>query len=218
VIVRRDGQRIRLITDALGSVRAAVDIDTGAVLQRLSYDAYGRTTQDTNPGLQPYGYKGAFTDPVAEGAGLVWMGVRAYQPALARFTTPDPQGLAAVWNDADALAGDPVNLTDGDGLFPSRNEIADDKILNGFCLTLCTPDQPFETGVAAATRSTCAPTPTATANTPAKHSPWPSPAPAKSAGQAKPSTPSKTPDAAGAARRVRRGQASHRRTPNRPAH
>jgi RHS repeat-associated protein len=116
--VRRDGQRIRLITDALGSVRAAIDIDTGAVLQRLSYDAYGRTTQDTNPGLQPFGYKGAFADPVAEGAGLVWMGVRAYQPSLARFTTPDPQGLAAVWNDADALAGDPVNLEDIDGELP----------------------------------------------------------------------------------------------------
>lgn len=93
VIVRRDGQRLRLVLDVTGSVRAVVDADTGVVLQRLSYDAYGRVTQDTNPGLQPFGYKGAFTDPVAEGAGLVWMGVRAYTPKLARFTTPDPVGL-----------------------------------------------------------------------------------------------------------------------------
>lgn len=123
LIVRRDGQRVRLITDMLGSVRAAIDADTGAVLQRLSYDAYGRVTHDTNPGLQPFGFKGAFTDPVAEGAGLVWMGVRAYTPRLARFTTPDPIGLAAGWNEHDALAGDPINYTDADGLMPSREKV-----------------------------------------------------------------------------------------------
>lgn len=112
LIVRRDGQRIRLITDTLGSVRAAIDADTGAVLQRLTYDAYGRQTQNTNPGLQPFGYKGTITDPAAEGAGLVWMGVRAYTPRLARFTTPEPLKLSEGWNEHDALRSDPVNLSD----------------------------------------------------------------------------------------------------------
>lgn len=118
LIVRRDGQRIRLVTDSVGSVRAAVEADTGVVLERLSYDAYGRTTQDTNPGLQPFGFKGALTDPVAQGAGLLWMGVRAYQPRLARFTTPDPEDLVAAWNEHDALGADPVNLADVDGWLP----------------------------------------------------------------------------------------------------
>ncbi len=117
LIVRRDGQRLRLITDAVGSVRAVVDADTGAVVQRLAYDAYGRTTQNTAPGTQPFGFKGALADPVAQGAGLVWMGVRAYLPLIGRFTTTDPAGLAAVWNQHDALGGDPINLIDADGRF-----------------------------------------------------------------------------------------------------
>lgn len=117
LIVRRDGQRLRLISDSLGSVRAVVDADTGAVVQRLAYDAYGQVTQDTAPGTQPFGFKGAISDPVAQGAGLVWMGVRAYLPSLARFTTPDPAGLKAAWNQHDALGGDPVNLIDADGRF-----------------------------------------------------------------------------------------------------
>lgn len=89
--------------------------DTGLVVQRLAYSAYGQVTQDTNPGLQPFGFKGAFSDPVAAGAGLIWMGVRAYQPSAARFTTPDPVGLAAGWNQHDGLGGDPINLIDADG-------------------------------------------------------------------------------------------------------
>lgn len=118
LIVRRDGQRLRLITDALGSVRAVVDIDSGQVVQRLAYDAYGRVTQDTAPGTQPFGFKGSLSDPLAEGAGLVWMGVRAYLPSIARFSTVDPAGLAAGWNQHDALGGDPINMIDADGRLP----------------------------------------------------------------------------------------------------
>lgn len=117
LIVRRDGQRLRLVTDALGSVRAVVDVDTGQVVQRLAYDAYGRVTQDTAPGLQPFGFKGAASDPIAEGAGLVWMGVRAYLPNIGRFTTVDSAGLRAGWNEHDALGTDPINLVDPDGRF-----------------------------------------------------------------------------------------------------
>jgi RHS repeat-associated protein len=116
LIIRRNGQRMRLVTDTLGSVRAVVDIDTGQVLERRSYGAYGRNVQDTNPGLQPFGFKGSISDPLADAAGLTWMGTRAYAQALARFTTPEPEGIAAAWNEHDALGGDPVNLIDSDGL------------------------------------------------------------------------------------------------------
>ncbi len=126
LIVRRDGQRLRLITDTVGSVRAVVDADTGAVVQRLAYDAYGRTTQDTAPGTQPFGFKGALVDPVAQSAGLVWMGLRAYLPSIARFTTPDPADLRAVWNEQDALAGDPINAIDADGRMPTQVTIVNE--------------------------------------------------------------------------------------------
>ena len=117
LVVRRDGQRLRLISDALGSVRAVVDIDTGQVMQRLAYDAYGRTTQDTAPGTQPFGYKGSASDPLATGAGLVWMGVRAYLPSIGRFASVDSAGLAGGWNQHDALGGDPINRIDANGRF-----------------------------------------------------------------------------------------------------
>lgn len=68
-------------------------------------------------GTQPFGFKGAAADPVAEGAGLVWMGVCAYLPALGRFTTVDSAGVAAGWNQHDGLGSDPINLIDADGRF-----------------------------------------------------------------------------------------------------
>jgi hypothetical protein len=45
----------RLVTDHLGSVRRVVDVATGAVVQELEYDAWGRVLLDTSPGLQPFG-------------------------------------------------------------------------------------------------------------------------------------------------------------------
>jgi len=41
----------RLITDHLGSVRLVVNAETGAVVQRMDYDAFGRVLNDTNDGL-----------------------------------------------------------------------------------------------------------------------------------------------------------------------
>lgn len=40
-----DGTTYRLISDHLGSVRLVVDAATGAVVQRLDYDAFGRVLQ-----------------------------------------------------------------------------------------------------------------------------------------------------------------------------
>jgi len=140
-----------------GSVRLVLDIDTGQIVQRITYDAYGRITQDTAPGTQPFGFKGALGDPVAEEAGLVWMGARAYSADLGRFATPDPAGLAATWNEHDAFAGDPINLIDSDGQDPvsvdvelwkglpqsTKNDIVDttagagDFLLGGFGGAFC---------------------------------------------------------------------------------
>jgi len=45
----------RLVKDHLGSVRFVTNVATGAVVQELRYDAWGRVLVDTNPGLQPFG-------------------------------------------------------------------------------------------------------------------------------------------------------------------
>ncbi|MGB8330505.1 MAG: hypothetical protein WCE62_10290, partial [Polyangiales bacterium] len=61
-MVMTDGTVYRLITDHVGSVRLVVNAETGAVVQRMDYDAFGRVLQDTNPGFQPFGFAGGLYD------------------------------------------------------------------------------------------------------------------------------------------------------------
>ena len=49
-----DGAIYRFITDHLGSVRLVVNAETGQVVQRMDYDAFGRVLNDANPGFQPF--------------------------------------------------------------------------------------------------------------------------------------------------------------------
>src|SRR6056297_3250594 len=51
------------VTDHLGSVRQVVDVDTGGEVQRLRYDAFDQVLEDSDPGLQPFGFAGGFYDP-----------------------------------------------------------------------------------------------------------------------------------------------------------
>jgi RHS repeat-associated protein len=77
----------RLVTDHLGSVRRVVDVATGAVVQELEYDAWGRVLLDTSPGLQPFGFAGGLYDP---DTGLVRFGARDYDAETGRWTAKDP--------------------------------------------------------------------------------------------------------------------------------
>jgi RHS repeat-associated protein len=110
----RDGKTFRLITDHLGSVRLVVDAATGDVQQRLDYDAWGRVTQNSNPGFQPFGFAGGVFD---EATGLVRFGVRDYDPNTGRFTTRDPAGFSGGTNAyAYTTHADPINQVDPTGL------------------------------------------------------------------------------------------------------
>lgn len=112
----RGGTTYRFVTDVHGSVRLVVDTATGAVAQRIDYDAFGRITADSDPGFQPFGYAGGLYDP---DTGLTLIGQRDYDAATGRFTSKDPAGFAAGDTNLYAYAfGDPVNLADptGDGL------------------------------------------------------------------------------------------------------
>jgi uncharacterized protein RhaS with RHS repeats len=46
----------RIVSDHLGSPRLVINTGTGAIEQRLHYDAFGNITTDTNPGFQPFGF------------------------------------------------------------------------------------------------------------------------------------------------------------------
>lgn len=51
-------QTARLVKNQVGTVQAVVDVATGAVVQRLEHDEFGRVLFDSNPGLQPFGFAG----------------------------------------------------------------------------------------------------------------------------------------------------------------
>lgn len=112
----RDGETFRVISDHLGSVRLVVNVATGVVVQRLSYDAWGRVLGDSNPGWQPFGFAGGISD--AE-VGLVRFGSRDYSATEGRWTTRDP---ILFFGRSSNLMGyslnDPVNLLDADGEHP----------------------------------------------------------------------------------------------------
>jgi RHS repeat-associated protein len=108
------GNTYRVITDHLGSVRAVVDASTGMPAQLIDYDEFGNVVNDTQQGLQPFGFAGGLYDPDTQ---LVRFGVRDYDPEVGRWTAKDPirfrSGVTSLFSYA---GGDPVNRLDLYGL------------------------------------------------------------------------------------------------------
>jgi RHS repeat-associated protein len=71
----------------LGSPLLIVNASTGAVAERIDYDEFGNTTQDTSPGLTPFGFAGGLYDKDSR---LVRFGGRDYDPSVGRWTSKDP--------------------------------------------------------------------------------------------------------------------------------
>jgi RHS repeat-associated protein len=111
----KGGATYRLIADHLGSVRLVVDIQTGAVVQRIDYDAFGRVLQDTNPRFQPFGFVGGLYDT---DTGLVRFGARDYDAEVGRWTAKDPLGFeGGDINLYTYVDNNPQNYTDPTGEF-----------------------------------------------------------------------------------------------------
>jgi RHS repeat-associated protein len=116
----RGGQTYRFILDERGSVRLVVDSTTGAIVQRIDYDAFGRVTLNTNPGFQPFGFAGGLYD---EQTGLVHFGVREYDAATGRWITKDPLLFDGGETNLYRYAGDdPVNFVDPAGQETLENQ------------------------------------------------------------------------------------------------
>ena len=108
------GVTYRIISDHLGSPREMIDTATGVVVQRMEYDAFGRVTTDTNPGVQPFGFAGGLYD---RDTGLVRFGARDYDLLTGRWTSKDPIRFAGKnTNLYGYVLADPVNLIDPTGL------------------------------------------------------------------------------------------------------
>ncbi len=108
----QDGVTYRLVKDRLGSVRAVVDIATGNVVQKISYDSYGKVVENTNPDFQPFGFAGGLYESKT---GLVRFGARDYDADAGRWTDKEPLGFSAEHNFYRYCHNDPVNLVDPTG-------------------------------------------------------------------------------------------------------
>lgn len=104
----------RFMTDWRGSVRLVVNVDTGAIVQRLDYTPFGRVLEDSNPGFQPFGFAGGLYD---HETGLVRFGARDYNPLIGRWTSKDPILFGGGDTNLYRYVGnDPVNFIDPSGL------------------------------------------------------------------------------------------------------
>lgn len=102
-----------IISDHLGSPRLIVN-DTGTVIRRIDYDAFGNVINDSNPAFDfPFGYAGGMADP---DHALIRFGARDYHPATGRWTAKDPILFEGGLNLYGYVGEDPINRVDSKGL------------------------------------------------------------------------------------------------------
>jgi RHS repeat-associated protein len=111
--MQRGGKRYFVATDQVGTPRVVAD-DTGAIVKRLDYDAFGVRTGDTDPNFDlAIGFAGGIDDRLT---GLVRFTLRDYDPAAGRFTARDPIFQGGGPNTYAYADNNPVGLRDQLGL------------------------------------------------------------------------------------------------------
>jgi len=107
--------------DSLGSTSFIIDHDTGELVERATYMAFGAPESDYRPQRwdsfrEQVRYTGHRDN--AE-VGLIYFGARYYAPQLGRWTSPDPLTVHGLQGDANPYAfvgGSPMRLVDPFGL------------------------------------------------------------------------------------------------------
>jgi len=98
--------------DGLGSITGLSDA-TGTMVQTYGYDAFGNVTISGSVS-QPFMFTGREYDAETS---MYFYRARYYDPVVGRFVTKDPIGFAGGdVNLYNYVAGNPISLTDPDGL------------------------------------------------------------------------------------------------------
>jgi RHS repeat-associated protein len=110
----KGGEKYKVLTDHLGSVRYVVRTSDGGIVEEIEYDSFGNVLYDLNPGFVPFGFTGGLYDPDTK---LVRFGARDYDPEIGRWTSKD----AVLFYGGDSnlyayILNDPINLSDALGL------------------------------------------------------------------------------------------------------
>jgi len=124
----KNGEKYKIVSDHLGSVRMVVKISDGSIIQQIDYDAFGIVLEDTNPGFQPFYFAGGLYDLNTE---LVRFGARDYMPEVGRWTAKDPIRFNGGINIYEYANSDPVNYIDTDGKMPQFLIVAAPYIIGG---------------------------------------------------------------------------------------
>jgi RHS repeat-associated protein len=103
----------RILSDHLGSPRLVVNTASGSVVEEIDYDEFGNVTNDTSPGLTPFGFAGGLYDADTR---LVRFGARDYDASVGRWTSKDRIRFGGGMNLYGYVVNDPVNRLDWFGL------------------------------------------------------------------------------------------------------
>jgi len=110
----KGGVTYRIISDHLGSPRLVINTTDNTIVQRMDYDDWGNVTNDTNPGMQPFGFAGGIYD---RDTNLTRFGARDYDPETGRWTAKDPIKFSG--GDSNLYGytfNDSVNFIDQNGM------------------------------------------------------------------------------------------------------
>lgn len=116
-----------ILRDHLGSITHVIN-SSGAVVQELSYDAWGRLRNPSNNTIyapasepEPYLGRGYCGHEHITGVGLINMNARLYDPLLGRFLSPDPYVQAPEYSQSfnrySYCLNNPLIYKDEDGEF-----------------------------------------------------------------------------------------------------
>lgn len=145
-----------VFTDVLGSVDVIAN-ETGTAVERMSFDVHGRRRSEINWTTPiTYGFdattrKGYTGHEQIDGAGLVHMRARMYDPRLGRFIQPDPMvesDATQGWNRYSYVLNNPMSATDPTGMLTQRQAVRAGRTIAAIVVSIALPQAGFWAGTA----------------------------------------------------------------------